>query len=76
MKDQYDKEAVNCTFKGGDLVLVLLLPIGGDMLWVKFCGPYKVIKKVRGCNYVVDIPDRRLKSQPCHVNLLKILLYS
>ena len=70
MKAQYDKKAVKRTFKAGDQVLVLL-PMGGDKLGVKFYGPYKVIKKVGACNYVVETPDRRHKSRVCHINLLK-----
>ncbi len=70
MKAQYDKKAVKRTFKPGDQVLVLL-PMGGEKLGVKFYGPYRILKEVGECNYVVETPDRRLKSRLCHVNLLK-----
>ncbi len=38
MKTQYDRKAAKQTFKIGDQVLVLL-PMGGDKLGVKFHGP-------------------------------------
>lgn len=45
--------------------------MGGEKLGVKFYSPYKILKEVGECNYVVETPDRRLKSRLCHVNLLK-----
>lgn len=70
MKAQYDKRAVKPTFNIGDQVLVLL-PMGGDKLGVKFYGTYKVGKKVGDFNYVIETPDRRQKTRLCHINLLK-----
>ncbi|XP_068240411.1 uncharacterized protein [Palaemon carinicauda] len=54
----------------GEEVLVLL-PIPGNPFKAKFSGPWKILKKVNDLNYVVETPDRRKKTQVCHVNMLK-----
>ncbi|TWW62352.1 hypothetical protein D4764_04G0009990 [Takifugu flavidus] len=38
---------------------------------VKFAGPYAVVRQISDQNYIIATPDRRKKSQLCHVNLLK-----
>lgn len=70
MKKQFDRKAVTRTFAVGDRVLVLM-PMRGEGLGTRFCGPYPIVKKVSETNYVVKTPDRRRSTQLCHVNLLK-----
>lgn len=65
---QYESNAA--TFAEDDKVLVLLL-MNQPKLWLKFCGPYVVGKRVGECNYVVTTPERRQKTMLCHINLLK-----
>lgn len=36
-----------------------------------FAGPYRVLKRLGEVNYIISIPDRRLKTRLCHVNALK-----
>ena len=48
-----------------------LLPVPGEPLRAKFCGPYEVEKKVNDLNYVVSTPDRRKTKRLCHINMLK-----
>ena len=71
MKTWYDKRSRERKFVVGDKVLVLL-PIFGQPLKSKFCGPYDVIKKLSDVNYVISTPDRRKNSRVCHVNMLKL----
>ena len=47
-----------------------MLPVPGNPLNSRFCGPY-VIEKLTDLNYVVVTPDRRKKTQLCHINMLK-----
>ncbi|KAL2095752.1 hypothetical protein ACEWY4_007900 [Coilia grayii] len=70
MKIQFDKKAVERAFRPGDRVLVLL-PMRGNGLSTRFCGPYNIEKRVGDRNYVVSTPDRRARSRLCHINLLK-----
>ncbi|KAL2099462.1 hypothetical protein ACEWY4_005942 [Coilia grayii] len=70
MKRQWDKKAVGRSFSVGDQVLVLM-PMRGESLGTRFCGPYSVVKKVSDRNYVVKTPDRRKPTQLCHINLMK-----
>ena len=70
MKRQYDKVAVERSFKAGDQVLVLL-PIPGSALSARFAGPFVVLEKLSDTNYVIGTPDRRRKSRMCHINMLK-----
>ncbi|KAL2102623.1 hypothetical protein ACEWY4_001791 [Coilia grayii] len=70
MKVQYDKKAVERTFKPGDRVLVLM-PMRGNSLSTRFCGPYIVKQRVGDRNYIIDTPDRRAQTRLCHINLLK-----
>ena len=57
-------------FAVGDDVLVQL-PVQGNALTATLCGPYKVKQKVDNFNYVALTPDRRKKSQLCHINQLR-----
>ncbi len=53
-------------FNEGDRVLVLLhVPIPGEPLRAKFCGPYTIDRKVSGVDYIVCTPDRRKKRRMC-----------
>ncbi|XP_066946104.1 uncharacterized protein [Macrobrachium rosenbergii] len=70
MKFQYDLDTKSRSFEVGDKVLVLL-PLPGNMLKAQFSGPWKVVKKLSEVNYVIETPQRRRKTQICHVNMLK-----
>ncbi|XP_068243247.1 uncharacterized protein [Palaemon carinicauda] len=70
MKERYDMKTKLRNFQVGEEVLVLL-PIPGNPFKAKFSGPWKILKKVNDLNYVVETPDRRKKTQVCHVNMLK-----
>ena len=70
MKVWYDKNAKTRQFGPGDKVLVLF-PLPGNPLQARFSGPYVVKSREGDLNYVVKTPDRRKKTQLCHVNMLK-----
>ena len=70
MKESSDVKAVPRSFEVGQKVIVLLLAVG-NTLQARYSGPYVVRKKLSELNYVVITPDRRKKSQLCHVNMLK-----
>ena len=70
MKLWYDRKARVRTFQEGDEVLVLL-PIPGNPLQAKYCGPYKVLQKLNEVDYAIETPDRRKRQQVCHINMLK-----
>jgi hypothetical protein len=70
MKVWYDKDAKTRSFQIGDQALILL-PVIGSPLQAQFSGPYEVLKKVGHVNYVLSTPDRRKKTQLCHVNMMK-----
>ena len=70
MKTLCDRKAVVRVFSPGDQVLALL-PIRGSPFEAKYLGPYTVNRQVSDTNYVVSTPERRRKTQLCHVNLLK-----
>ncbi|KAF7648009.1 hypothetical protein LDENG_00163430, partial [Lucifuga dentata] len=70
MKTRFDRKAVVRQFYPGDQVLVLL-PVPGSALTARFLGPYVVDRKVSDTDYVILTPERRRKTQLCHVNMLK-----
>ncbi|XP_072051590.1 uncharacterized protein [Amphiura filiformis] len=70
MKVWYDKHAKSRQFDPGDKVLVLF-PVLGNPLQARFSGPYVVKTREGDLNYIVKTPDRRKKTQLCHVNMLK-----
>ena len=70
MKNKYDVDAVERSFKPGQKVLALL-PVPGNPLNSRFFGPYVIQKKLSNLNYLVVTPDRRKQTQLCHVNMLK-----
>jgi hypothetical protein len=69
-KRLHDRHAKQKEYTEGDQVLVLL-PIEGRPLEVKYFGPYKILRRVGTVDYILETPDRRKNSQLCHVNLLK-----
>ena len=70
MKSWYDSDARERQFKVGDRVLILL-PIPGNSLQARFTGPCTVLQKLGDLDYVVSTPERRKKTQKCHVNMMK-----
>ena len=70
MKERYDVDAVERSFKPGQKVLAML-PVPGNPLRSRFFGPYEIQKKLNDLNYIVVAPDRREQTQLCHVNMLK-----
>ena len=46
MKTWYDKIARECSFKPGDERVIALLPIHGNALQARFCGPSTIIERV------------------------------
>lgn len=73
MKEQYDRKTMLRQFRPGDQVLVLS-PVPGSALNVRFLGPYVVDQKVSDTDYVVSTPEWQRKTRPCHVNMLKLYL--
>ena len=70
MKTKYNVNAVKREFKPGEKVLALL-PVTGNPLQARYFGPYIVEKKLSDLNYVIVTPDRRKRTQLCHINMLK-----
>ncbi|KAL0168421.1 hypothetical protein M9458_036643, partial [Cirrhinus mrigala] len=70
MKTRYDQKSVVRRFQPGDSVLVLL-PVPGLAMQVKFSGSYVIDKRLSDTNYVICTPDRHRKSRMCHINTLK-----
>ena len=70
MKQNFDKNTKEKSFKSGDKVLALL-PIPGRPLQARYFGPYTVEKKANDFNYIITTPDRRKQKQLCHINMLK-----
>ena len=70
MKQNFDKNTKERSFKSGDKVLALL-PIPGRPLQARFFGPYTVKKKASDLSYIINTPDRRKQKQLCHINMLK-----
>ncbi len=59
-------ESVQCRCQ-----VLVLLPIPGEPLRAKFCGPYTIDKKLSDVDYTVCTPDRIKTKKLCHVSLLK-----
>ena len=51
----YDRKARTRTFHPGDKALALL-PIHGNPLQARYCGPYTVEKKTSDVDYVINTP--------------------
>ena len=69
MKNIYDPQAEWCQFSPGNQVLAQL-PIVGLPFRARFTGPHTVLKQISEEKYLIASPERRKKSQLCHVNLL------
>jgi len=70
MKLWYDLKGRARTFQPGDQVQILL-PLHGQPLQARYCGPYTVEQKVSEVDYVIKTPDRWKEKRLCHVNMLK-----
>ena len=70
MKQNFDKNTKERSFKSGVKVLALL-PIPGRPLQARYLGPYTVEKQASDLNYIITTPDRRKQKQLCHINMLK-----
>ena len=70
MKSWHDQKARAQTFHLGDQVLVLL-PLHGQPLQARYCGPYTVEQKISEVYYVIKTPDRWKEKRLRHVNMLK-----
>lgn len=66
----YDRKARDRTFQPNEEVLALL-PLHGNPLQAKYCGPYRILEKLGPVDYLIDTPNRRKNKRVCHVNLLK-----
>ena len=51
-----------------------MLPLPGNQLQAKYCGPYTILVKLGPVDYLIDTPNRRKQKRVCHVhvNLLKL----
>ena len=58
IKQRYDENTKQRSFKPGDKVLALL-PIPGRLLQASYFGPYTVEKKASDLNYIITTHDRR-----------------
>ncbi|XP_076061649.1 uncharacterized protein LOC143037398 [Oratosquilla oratoria] len=68
-KNQYDKKSVRRELKVGEYVLVLSPQ--RNSLHPKYEGPFEVLERKGGHNYVLRNPMRRSGIQQAHINLLK-----
>ena len=69
----YDKKARSRSFELGQEILALL-PLPGNPLQDKYCGPYTILEKLGYVDYLIDTPNRRKQNRVCHVNLLKLYM--
>lgn len=67
----YDRKARERSYQPGQLVLVCL-PVQGNPLQAKYCGPYRVLERVGPVDYLIGTPDRRKTQRICHANMLKL----
>ncbi|XP_051888858.1 uncharacterized protein LOC127579869 isoform X2 [Pristis pectinata] len=70
MKTYFDRRARPRTFAVGQKVLVFF-PSQNNPLQARFSGPYVIESRVTDLTYIIKTPDRRKKTQLCHVNMLK-----
>lgn len=69
-KRWYERNAVECTFKTCNKVLVLALT-KPNTLSVNWVGPRTIERQLSETNYIVKVPGHRKKGQMYHVNILK-----
>ena len=72
-KTWYDKRARERSYEPGQEILAFL-PLTGNPLKAKFCGPYRVLQKLGPVDYLIDTPNRRKLQRVCHVNLLNSMV--
>ena len=70
MRRNYDQRSKGRQFCKGEKVMTLL-PTGKSPFGAKFKGPYMITEKVDDLNYKMNTPNRRRKTQLCHVNRIK-----
>ena len=70
MKQNFDKNTKERSFKSKDKVLALL-PIPGRPLQDRYFGPFTAEKKASDLNYIITTPDRHKQKQLCHINMLE-----
>ena len=70
MKQNYDTNTKERSFKSGDKVLALS-PIPGRPLQARYFGPYTVEKKASELYYIITTPGMRKQKQLYHINMLK-----
>lgn len=76
-----DRNRVERSFEGGDMVFLRLQPYkqssikssGAKQLKPRFYGPYKVLRKIRGVAYEVELPESSKIHNIFHVSRLKVL---
>ena len=68
MKQNFDKNTKERSFKSGDKVLALF-PIPDRPPQARYFGPYTVEKKASDLNNIITTPDRRKQKQLCHINM-------
>ena len=68
MKQRYDKNTKERSFKPGDNVLALL-SIPGRPLRARYFGPYTVEKRASDLNYIKTTRDRRKQKRLCHIKI-------
>ena len=73
-KERYDKFAREVCYKPGDLVIVLQ-PLAGKPLSLKYIGPYKVLRKTSPVDYIVEFKGHSKFERNLHVNMLKTIFY-
>ena len=69
-KTWYDKKARARKFEAGEEVLVLL-PTSANKLLAQWQGPYKILRRIGGVNYKVDMVDKKKRKRILHVKLLQ-----
>jgi transposase InsO family protein len=69
-KAYYDRDARDRTYSVGQKVLVML-PVPGDALSVKYQGPYTVEKQTSPVDYLVRMPGTRRVLRVVHVNRMR-----
>ena len=70
MRRNYDQRSKGRQFCKGEKVMTLL-PTRKSPFDAKFKGPYTIAEKVDDLNYKINTPNRRRKTQLCHVNRIK-----
>ena len=70
MRRNYDQRSKGRQFCKGEKVMTLL-PTRKSPFDVEFKGPYMIAEKVDDLNYKINTPNRRQKTQLCHVQSYK-----